>query len=404
MYFNMSLPGLEELGISKMEEVEGALHLHVHIPKRSHRCPACGERTKRVHDYRIQKVQHLKMFERTTYLFYRKRRYVCSCGKRFAEKNGVVERYQRHSIEWNQALGLRVIQGKNFKDTAAQFRTSQTTAIRRFDKISSTYLQETERLSEVIAIDEYKGDTNKGKYQLIIADGKTGKPLDILPDRSVYTIKRYLRKKGSKVKMVIMDMSYSFKSAVQQALGKPIIIADRFHFSRYIYWALDRVRKRVQKDFHDYDRKKCKRMRHIFFKPYEKLTDKQLWYLERYLEKSEELRRAYGLKESFRTWFQRAKAMGKTNIGEVKKGLYAFYQQVEASELKEFKKAIKTLKNWQIEILNSFVFNYSNGFIEGLNNQTKVIKRNAFGFKRYDRLRLKVLLHHQFKSLDIQVG
>ncbi|MRI67638.1 hypothetical protein GH885_15055 [Gracilibacillus thailandensis] len=32
------------------------------------------------------------------------------------------------------------------------------------------------------------------------------------------------------------------------------------------------------------------------------------------------------------------------------------------------------------------------------------MKRNAFGFKRYDRLRLRVLLHHQYKDLDFQVG
>lgn len=403
-YSTISMPGLEELIITKMEEIEGVIHLHVSVPRRRHQCPACGDWTHKVHDYRIQKVKHLKLFERTTYLFYRKRRYACPCGKRFAEKNGFVERYQRHSIEWNQALGLRVIQGKSFKDTAAQFRTSQTTCIRRFDQISASYLKETEELPEVIAIDEYKGDTNEGKYQLIIADGETGKPLDILPNRSVHTLKRYLQQKGAKVKIVIMDMSYHFKSAVNQALGNPLIIADRFHYCRYIYWALDRVRKRIQKEFHAYDRKKCKRLRHIFFKPYEKLTDKQRWYLARYLGFSESLRTAYGLKERFRKWFIRAKEVGKTDMSRVKKELYAFYEQVEASGIKEFMDAIQTLKNWQVEILNSFAFEYNNGFIEGLNNQTKVIKRNAFGFKRYDRFRLKILLHHQLKSYDIQVG
>ncbi|MBM7645769.1 transposase [Scopulibacillus daqui] len=50
--------------------------------------------------------------------------------------------------------------GKNFKDTAAQFRTSQTTVIRRFDRISSIHLKEFEELPKVIAIDEYRGDTN----------------------------------------------------------------------------------------------------------------------------------------------------------------------------------------------------------------------------------------------------
>ncbi|WP_079708295.1 ISL3 family transposase [Paraliobacillus ryukyuensis] len=403
MQFNMKLPGLESVIVTKMEELEGNFHLHVKLPVKKHCCPACGENTSRIHDYRIQKVQHLKIFERTAYLFYKKRRYVCSCGKRFPEKNHVVERYQRHSIEWNQALGLRVIQGKNFKDTAGQFRTSQATAIRRFDHLGATRLKEVDTLPSVIAIDEYKGDTTEGKYQVIVADGKTGVPLDILPNRSVRTVKKYLAKKGSQVKMVVMDMSHSFKAAVKKALGNPIIIADRFHFCRYIYWALERVRRRVQKEFHDYDRKKCKRMKHIFYKRYEELTDKQHWYLERYLGLSEDLRTAYGLKEAYRSWFDEAKN-GTKDLGEIKQGLYRFYNQVEKSGMDEFIKAIGTLKNWQPEVLNSFAFGYTNGFVEGLNNQTKVIKRNAFGFKRYDRLRLRVLLHHQFKDLDFRVG
>lgn len=405
MHFNMILPGLEDVKVTQMEERAGVFRIYVEIPKHVHKCPQCGETTSNVHDYRIQKVQHLKLFERSTYLYYRKRRYACVCGKRFAEFNPIVERYQRHTKEWNQALGLRVIQGMNFKDTAAQFRTSQTTAMRRFDKVSAPMLKKLDKLPEVIAIDEYKGDTKAGKYQVIIGDGYTGEPLDILPDRSVKTVKQYLQSKGQNVQIVIMDMSHSFKSAVQKALGDPIIVADRFHFCRYIYWALEKVRRRVQKEFHEYDRKKCKRMKHIFYKSYDRLSQKQYWHLERYLGMSEDLRTAYGLKEAFRSWFEAAKRNGTTAIHEVKASLYKYYEQVKASGLMEFNQAVQTLKNWQVEVLNSFSFNYSNGFIEGLNNQTKVIKRNAFGFRRYDRLRFKVLLHHQFKELkDFQVG
>ncbi|MFB5664401.1 ISL3 family transposase [Alteribacillus sp. HJP-4] len=404
MHFTMDLPGLEELKIMKSETVGDAFHLHVEMERKAHHCPSCGERTKNVHDYRTQKIQHLKMFERTSYLFYRKRRYVCPCGKRFPEKTRVVERYQRHTAEWNQALGLRTIQGKNFKDTARQFHTSPSTAMRRFDRIAAPLIQEVNELPEVISIDEYKGDTSKGKYQVLIADGRTGEPVDILPDRSVATIKQYLREKGAKVEMVVMDMSPSFKSAVQKALGSPILIADRFHFCRYIYWALDLIRRNVQHDFHEYDRKKCKRMKHVFHKPFETLSEKQHWYLKRYLHLSSELTVAYQLKERFRSWFERAKQETYHPENSIKEELYAFYQDVEDAGLPALNKAVQTLKNWQTEILNSFTFGYTNGPIEGLNNQTKVIKRNAFGFRRYDRLRSKILLHHQTKNQNIQVG
>ncbi|WP_221568780.1 transposase [Alkalihalobacillus sp. TS-13] len=39
--------------------------------------------------------------------------------------------------------------------------------------------------------------------------------------------------------------------------------------------------------------------------------------------------------------------------------------------------------------MNSYAFSCNNGFIEELNNLTEVIKRNAFGFHRHDRLRLR---------------
>ncbi|MFG6120591.1 ISL3 family transposase [Thalassobacillus sp. B23F22_16] len=404
MNSNMSLPGLKDIVITNEEERNGAYYLHIEVPQKPHQCPKCGEFTSRVHDYRAQKVQHLKVCERTTYLYYRRRRYVCPCGKRFSEDNTFVERYQRHSKEWNQALGFRVIQGKNFKDTARQFRTSPTTVIRRFDEVAAPLLQPVKELPPVIAIDEYKGDTNKGKFQVIIADGDTRKPLDILPDRSVSTVKKYLREKGERVEMVIMDMSPTFKSAVRQALGDPIIIADRFHFCRYIYWALELVRRRVQKDFHDYDRKKCKRMRHVFNKPIEDLTEKQGRYLSRYISFSEDLQLAHRLKEEFRGWMAKAKELGLQEPAKVKETLFEFYDRVKAVGLPEFEKAIQTFKNWQPEILNSFTFGYSSGFIEGLNNQTKVIKRNAFGFRKYERFRNRVLLHHQYKHMEIQMG
>jgi len=105
MNFNIFLPGLEEVQLIKMEQVED----RICFPISTHTCPTCRKKTRKVHDYRIQKIKHLKLFERLTYIFYRKRRYVCTCGKKFAEKNTFIQRYQRFSIEWNQAVNIRCL-------------------------------------------------------------------------------------------------------------------------------------------------------------------------------------------------------------------------------------------------------------------------------------------------------
>ena len=119
---------------------------------------------------------------------------------------------------------------------------------------------------------------------------------------------------------------------------------------------------------------------------------------------SPELEKAYLLKESFNQWFEQAKESGKQNLPKTKKELEEFYRKVEEANIPEFSRAISTIKNWEKEILNSFTFGYSNGFVEGLNNLTKVIKRNAFGFRSFKRLRAKVLLTHQYKNIGNFIG
>ena len=83
-----------------------------------------------------------------------------------------------------------------------------------------------------------------------------------------------MRQHGDEVEIVVMDMNPSFKAAVRQALDRPVIVADCFHFSRYIYWAMDEMRRQVQKEWDKYNRTKCKRMRHVFYKRETKLSPK----------------------------------------------------------------------------------------------------------------------------------
>lgn len=403
MNFNMNLPGLKGVLVEKMEEKEEAIHIHIALKRVSHTCPSCKMLTSKVHDYRIQKITHLKWFERITILFYKKRRYVCThCGKRFSESNNFVQKYQRFSKEWNQAVKLRSIHAKSFKEIGEIYQASPSTILRRFDQLTAEEKIQSEQveLPKVIAIDEYKGDTDAGKFQLVIANAETRQPIDILPNRKKETIKHYLSKYGANVQMVVMDMNASFKAAVNQALNRPTIIADRFHYCRYILWALDGVRRRVQKEWNAYDRKRNKRMRHIFYKRNDELSEKECWYLNRYLGFSEELRKAYELKEAYYQWFEEA----KVNQKSIKSGLLEYYQLVKKSKIPEFIKAIKTFKNWQTEIINSFLFPYSNGFLEGLNNKTKVIKRNAYGFKSFIRFKAKIILAVKYKNKVKHIG
>ena len=51
----------------------------------------------------------------------------------------------------------------------------------------------------------------------------------------------------------------------------------------------------------------------------------------------------------------------------------------------------KTMQNWYRGILNTFDCPYTNGFTEGINNKIKVLKRNAYGYRNFERFRKRIL-------------
>lgn len=52
-----------------------------------------------------------------------------------------------------------------------------------FDELADSEITEIRELQKVIAIDEYKGDTREGKYQLIIYDVVTKESIETLSNR-----------------------------------------------------------------------------------------------------------------------------------------------------------------------------------------------------------------------------
>ncbi|WP_318259637.1 transposase, partial [Ruminococcus sp. YE282] len=53
-------------------------------------------------------------------------------------------------------------------------------------------------------------------------------------------------------------------------------------------------------------------------------------------------------------------------------------------------------------ILNSFSSTNTNGFTEGCNNKIKVLKRNAYGFRNFNRFRNRILHIFSLQSVNSQ--
>ena len=92
--YTAKLLDLEDVIITNVENISEELHIYIELPRKEHTCPVCGTVTDCVHDYRMQTIKDVPL-ARNTFLHLRKRRYRCSCGKRFFENNTFLPRYYR---------------------------------------------------------------------------------------------------------------------------------------------------------------------------------------------------------------------------------------------------------------------------------------------------------------------
>ena len=151
------------------------------MPVKPHNCPCCSHQTTSVHDYRIRKIKDISAFEKYVILMHNHRRYVCKhCGKRFAEDNSFAPKYYRVTLRLIDEIFKKTESERSFTSIAKEVNLSVSTVIRFFDILSYFAPKE---LPQVLYIDEFKGNTDKEKYQVILTNPADGTVIDILPYR-----------------------------------------------------------------------------------------------------------------------------------------------------------------------------------------------------------------------------
>lgn len=360
---------------------------HAEFPRRIHYCPHCNTPTNRIKDYRYQRVLACIIDDKPAYIRIRKRRYDCPCcGKTFYESIPGLSKYQRRT---NQQQ-LSIIQGctkkMTFTDFAQQYHVSVSTAVRYFDRIS---VAAPSTLPSVISLDEFKGNAHGHRYQVALNDPIAHRCLDILPNRNTdaliaYFLRNYSRRERCRVTHVVIDLSSIFRKVIQTVFPNAAIIGDRYHIVRLVTWALERVRKKVQKQLFQ-KRIYLKRNKRILAKPGITLTEEELITLERILSYSDELRRAYALKEAF------YHVLRMDTQADASYMLTQWLELVKCANIAEFSNLLVSFPTWYDAIVQSIIQPYSNGYTEGLNNKIKVLKRISFGMRNFKRFRNRIL-------------
>lgn len=190
-------------------------------------------------------------------------------------------------------------EGLNYTTIARACHVSVTTVIRYGSLISISRPKE---LPTVLGIDEFKGHAAGQKHRVILTDPDGHNVIDVLPKKDMNALCRYFasysRKAGQKVRFIVMDMSPQFRLVMEPLFPQAHIVCDRYPVCRLVDWVVERVRKREQKKLVRYSAM-LKSNKRILMKYPGRLTDAELIKLEEILRVSEDLRKAYQLKQEF---------------------------------------------------------------------------------------------------------
>jgi transposase len=219
--------------------------------------------------------------------------------------------------------------------------------------------------------------------------------LAVLEDRLKATVLAWLqaipKSHRNHIRTVCTDMWEGYVNAAREALPQATVVIDRFHVACHYRDAVDelrlqevrRLKKELPKEQHD-------DLKHTIW-PLRKqpinLTPEEQSQLDALFVHSPALKAAYTLREELTAIFDtaRSKADGLRRI--------RFWRgRVERSGVQCFDDFLKLLEGWLDLIANYFTGRKNSGFVEGLNNKLKVLKRRCYGLRNVGRLFQRLVL------------
>lgn len=248
-----------------------------------------------------------------------------------------------------------------------------------------------------IAIDEIS--IGKGhRYVTVVLNLENGMVLFVGDGKGAEALtpfwRRVKRCKGCRLRAIAIDMSPAYISAVQNNAPKARIVFDRFHLVNLCNEMLTKLRRALyNKITEDGSKSVLKGVRWLLLKNPENLdaTKDERRRLNEALELNRPLATAYYMKDELRQlWNQPSKAAAQRFLND-------WVKRAEASGITLLKKFAHTLAAHKTGILAWYDDRISTGPLEGTNNKIKTMKRQAYGFRDTEFLKLKIMALHETK-------
>lgn len=368
-------------------------------------CHQCGREISQFHSHdRPITLRHLPILGHRVYIRLRPKRYECPyCSTKKHKKISTQQLAwysprSPHTKAYEEQVLCQLV-NSTIQDVAFKEGLGYEAVVGIINRYVATQVEwcQFERL-EVVGLDEVALKKGHSDYVVIVTarlrDGQV-KILAVLPNREKETVKAFLAGIPTRLQRTIQtvctDMWKAYINAVKEVLGQAVVVVDRYHVAKKYRDCADTLRKqelsRLKAELSEAQYDTIKGAMWPFRKNQVDLKPSEADLLDCLFQYSPSLKLAYDFREDLTAIFEK-----ELTKAQATKAIKQWRQEVERSELTCFDPFLTTLDTYLDEITNYFLHRDSSGFVEGLNNKLKVLKRRCYGLLNLDHLFQRLFL------------
>jgi transposase len=368
-------------------------------------CSKCNKQISKIHGYSDTIIlRHLPILEKRVYLVIKLTRYKCySCpgDPTTTEQPEWFDRGSRFTKAYDKHL-MRALISSTIQDVSKKEYVTYDEVVGSLNRQVSMHVNwdDFKELSTV-GVDEISLKKGHKDYVTVVTTriNNENRIVAVLPGRTKAEVKNFFlsipKHLQLTVKSVCADMYIGFINAAIEVFGDKVkIIVDRYHVSTKYRGAVDDLRKqefkKLKSDLPEEEYKNLRGAMWALRKKDEKRSDDEKEIVKEVFKYSPILEQAYELENKLTDIFNddlnKTQAIKKINL---------WIKEVDSSNVRCFDFFISvTLKNNWSWILNYFhrKCRQNSGFVEGLNNKIKVIKRRCYGIFNIGHLFQRIFL------------
>ncbi len=351
-------------------------------------CPECGRACPRYDHAPERQWRHLDVMQFMTVIRARVPR--CQC-----PEHGVVTA----TVPWAEPHGRFTLMFEAFAVAVIEAARSfvQAMEILRLDwhTIQEIVERAVERgllrrsTDEVRQVGMDEKNFGRGQDYVSVMTDLTGRRvLDVVKDRNTASGLKLWEslppEQRQQVEAVAIDMSAEFAAAAKQAAPQAAIVYDRFHVSKHLNEAVDKVRRDEHRRLLEVGDESLTGSKYLWLQGACPEGDRALDFSE-LCERNLKTARAWCHKETFVEFWAQPDAISAQAF------FRKWFGAARRSKLEPIKKTALTLQSHLQGLLNFFLHPITNAISEGFNSKIQAIKADARGFRRFENYRYRIL-------------